>query len=86
MNAKYFIKISKTSNVIEGCKSSSNFVPLFLLPNTFIYESILIKIHINVNIMKTQKFHLNKYDLKANVMKFRKAANILKQKGQNFKI
>ena len=48
----------------------------FLFPNTSIYESILIKIYMNANIMKTQIFHLNKYELKA---KFRKTANILKQ-------
>ena len=35
-----------------------------ILPNTFIYESILIKIYINTNIINTQIFHLNKYDLK----------------------
>ena len=34
------------------------------LPNTFIYESILIKIYMNTNIMNTPIFHLNKYDLK----------------------
>ena len=35
-----------------------------ILPNTFIYESILIKIYMNTNIMNTQIFHLYKYDLK----------------------
>ena len=35
-----------------------------ILLNTFIYESILIKIYINTNIMNTQIFHLKKYDLK----------------------
>ena len=36
-----------------------------ILPNTFIYESILIKKnYMNTNIMNTQIFHLNKYDLK----------------------
>ena len=34
-----------------------------ILPNTFFYESILIKIYINANIMNTQIFHLIKYDL-----------------------
>ena len=59
-----------TSKVIEGHKSSlikflsKFFVKLFLLPKTFIYESILIKIYINANIMNTQIFHFNKYDLK----------------------
>ena len=35
-----------------------------ILPNTFIYESILIKIYMNTNIMNTQIFHFKKYDLK----------------------
>ena len=35
----------------------------FYLSSTF-YELILIKIYMNGNIMKTQIFHLNKYDLK----------------------
>ena len=35
-----------------------------ILPNTFIYESILMKIYTNTNIMNTQIFHFNKYDLK----------------------
>ena len=35
-----------------------------ILCNTFIYESILIKIYMNTNIMNTQIFYLKKYDLK----------------------
>ena len=35
-----------------------------ILPNTFIYESILMKIYMNTNIINTQIFYLNKYDLK----------------------
>ena len=35
-----------------------------ILPNTFIYESILIKIYMKTNILNTQIFYLNKYDLK----------------------
>jgi hypothetical protein len=35
-----------------------------ILPNTYIYESILIKIYMNTNIMNTQIFHKKKYDLK----------------------
>ena len=50
-----------TSKVIEGHKSSSNFSVYSTLPNTLIYESILINIYINANIMNTQLFHLNKY-------------------------
>jgi hypothetical protein len=33
------------------------------LHNTFIYESILIKIYVNANIINTQIFNLIKYDL-----------------------
>ena len=63
-----------TSKVIEGHKSSFNFSlnptpSVFLefkkiLPNIFIYESILIKIYMNTNVMNTQIFHFDKYDLK----------------------
>ena len=35
-----------------------------ILPNTFIYESILIKIYMNTNIINTQIFYLEKNDLK----------------------
>ena len=35
-----------------------------ILPNTFIYESILIKIYMNTNVMNTQIFYFYKYDLK----------------------
>ena len=35
-----------------------------ILPNTFIYKSILIKIYMNINIINSQIFHLNKYDHK----------------------
>ena len=51
-----------TSKVIEGTKVF--FCPFFLLTNTFIYESSLIKIYMNANFMNTQIVHLNKYDLK----------------------
>ena len=34
------------------------------LPNTFLHEYILIKIYMITNMMNTQIFHLNKYDLK----------------------
>ena len=53
-----------TSKVIEGHKSSSNFSINLTLPNTFIYELILIKIYLKAIIMNTPIFHLNKYDLK----------------------
>ena len=35
-----------------------------LLPNTFIYESILLKIHMNANIMDMQLFNILKYNIK----------------------
>ena len=34
-----------------------------ILPNTFIYESILIEIYMNTKLMNTQIFYLNKYDI-----------------------
>ena len=50
-----------TSKVIEGHKKSSIFPELeTILPNTFIYESILIKIYMNTNIMNTQILKLTK--------------------------
>jgi hypothetical protein len=54
-----------TSKVIQGHKSSSNFSVNPTLPNTFINESILIKIYMNTNIMNTLIFQLYKYDLKS---------------------
>ena len=59
-----FISISMTLKVIEGHKSSSNFSVNPTLSNTLINGSILIKIYINANIMNTQIFNLNKYQLK----------------------
>ena len=41
------------------------FSHFFLLPNTFIYESILLKTYMKANIMNMQIFNLNKYDLKS---------------------
>ena len=35
-----------------------------ILPNTFLYESILIKVYMNANIMNTQIFYITEYDLK----------------------
>ena len=54
------------SKVIEGHKSSSNFVPVFSssLHILIYYESILLKIYMNANIMNSQIFNLNNYDLK----------------------
>ena len=45
-----------TSKVIEGYKSSSFLSYFYLLPNAFIYESILIKIYINANIVNIEIF------------------------------
>ena len=54
-----------TSMVIEGHKGSVSLREFKkILPNTFIYESILMKIYMNTNIMNTQIFYFNKYDLK----------------------
>ena len=54
-----------TLKVIEGHKGSVSLREFKkILPNTFIYESILIKIYKNTNIMNTQIFHVEKYDLK----------------------
>ena len=56
-----------TLKVIEGHKRQFTLGnTFFFLANTFIYKSILIRIYINANnnIMNTQIFHLNKYDLK----------------------
>ena len=46
------------------CLSFREFMKI--LPKTFIYESILIKIYVNADIMNTQIFHLIKYDLNDN--------------------
>ena len=53
-----------TSKVIEGHKGSVSLREFKKIPITCIYESILIKIYMNTNIMNTQIFHLKKYDLK----------------------
>ena len=53
-----------TSKVIEGHKSSSKFSINPTLPITFIYESILLRIYMNANIMNRQIFYFYKYDLK----------------------
>ena len=73
MQGKYFIFISMNSKVIEGHKSSiikcfclSFLSHFFLLPKTFIYASILIKINMNANYYDKQIFYLYKHDLKRN--------------------
>ena len=56
-----------TSKVIEGHKRSSVFWEFKkILPKTFFYESIFIKIHMNADIMNTQIFYLIKYHLNGN--------------------
>ena len=42
-----------------------------ILPINFIYETILMKISMIVNIMKTQIFQNMRYDLKARLLKLR---------------
>ena len=60
MQIKFLFKIiNKTPSF---CLSLREFKKI--LPNTFIYESILINIYMNTNIMNTQIFYFNKYDLK----------------------
>ena len=50
--------------IIENVSSSTSQKKFKkILPNTFLYESILIKIYMNANIMNTQIFHFTKYDL-----------------------
>ena len=50
------MSISMITKVIEGHKSSSNFSVNPTLPNKFTYESILIKIYMNANVMNAQIF------------------------------
>ena len=50
-----------TSKVIEGHKKASNFSVNPPLPNTFIYESILIKIYMNMQIFCLYKYNLTGY-------------------------
>ena len=65
-----FIKNVSSSTSHKKTLSLSPYVfPSFrdfekILPNIFIYESILIKIYMNTNVMNTQIFHFDKYDLK----------------------
>ena len=58
---KSIIKNVSSSKYISQTPSLRKFKKS--LPGTFIYESILIKIYVNANIMNTQIFHLIKYDL-----------------------
>ena len=55
-----------TSKVIEGHNQQfpMSIFSVTLLTNTFIYESILIKVCMNANYFDRQIFHLDKYDLK----------------------
>ena len=58
MSIYKFFYISQKNSVF-----TSENLRKFLGTNTFIYESILIKIYMNTNIMNTQIFHFKKYDL-----------------------
>ena len=51
-----------TSEVIEGHMSFREFKKILL--NTFIYDLILMKIHMKTIIMNMQIFQFNKFDLK----------------------
>ena len=61
----YSFKFIKNVSTSTSYKKTPTSVQEFKesLPNTFIYESILIKIYVNANIMIMQTFHLIKYDL-----------------------
>ena len=62
---KYDLKVHWRSQKFNNQVFVKIFVPFFFsLLNTFIYESILIKIYMKANIMNTQLFYFNKYDLK----------------------
>ena len=63
------MRIIKNVSSSTSHKKTPSFRPslrdfIKILPNTFIYESILIKIYMSTNIMNTQIFNLKKYDLK----------------------
>ena len=54
-----------TSKAIEVTKGHLSFREFEkILPNTFIYESILIKMYMNTNIMNRQIFYFDKHDPK----------------------
>ena len=66
-----------TSKVNEGHKRLSVFPGISENSSyTFIYESILKKKYMNTNIMNTQTFYFNKYDLKGH-LSFREFEKIL---------
>ena len=74
MSSKYDItllpRLVKNVSSSTSHKRNSSFTSFReikkILPNTFIYNSILIKIYMNTNIMNTQIFCLIKYDLNGN--------------------
>ena len=57
-----FFYISLKNSGIPWFRDYCNFS--FFLSNTFVYEPILLKLSINVNIVKMQIFHKIKYDLR----------------------
>ena len=56
-----------TSKVIEGFKKSSNFSDNPTLPNTVIYETILIKIYMNANITGAREQNIMKVRVRKKV-------------------
>ena len=60
-----FFYISQKNSVLTSFRLSFREF-MKILPNTSIYESILIKIYVNADIMNTQIFNLIKYDLNGN--------------------
>ena len=61
-NVSSYLSHKKTSVFLSLRLSFRKFKKI--LPNTFIYESILIKIYMNTNIMNAQIFYFDNYDLK----------------------
>ena len=58
MNVSYSTSHKKTPSFRLSLREFKKIVP-----NTFIYESILINIYMNAKIMNTQKVHFIKYEL-----------------------
>ena len=54
INERKFFYIPQKNSVFPSVREFKK-----ILPNTFIYESILLKIYMNANIMNTQIFYLN---------------------------
>ena len=59
-NCQHLLFSKKVSSSKSHKKTSSLWELKKSLPNTFIYESILMNIYVNANIMNTQIFHFIK--------------------------